>query len=764
MNLDITRRSLVAAGLGVAFAGVPGSAVATAGFDTERSLSAQSWNRVRFNMDNTGNADSISLAEEPASSWSRSVDESSGSGLNRRLSPPVRSHRMLYYTTDSSIVARGSADGTRIWSHSKPESCTPAVTPATGEGLVVSGENSVTAWDVVSGDQQWDTELTARRVTTALTITDGRVYFGTTSGLSGSVIALDLQTGERLWRVPMPGAVKQSLAIDRGAIYAITTEGLVRRIESGDVMWEHQTDGEEYWPPIVADGTVIVPWFGLLSQNTGDPTGNLRFLDATDGSYINQNDDIIRFDFPSSYAAGGVFVTDSDGEVRRHDTQSDFENWAQRTDSITAAPVIIDDGLLVGTESGSVVSIGLEEASVQWEYDVLDEPISGICAGRNAIYVTGQFNAIGGLHHEPTVAARTSIQSLIKSISVATQNGINSGPAASQLATASQALSDGDYESAIEAAEAGQSELGDDLQLIKSTEETIRTTRDQARILGNQTTYDPQPVLATIEEAITALDTDNLQEANRLAEAAASELSTAEAGFENATTEIEAFNETIATARDNDIPLGNASGALRDSQRALQSAEFETAASQAARSRETLQRRINYIEAYRLHRETMTELIAQAATKEIQIDEGISISETATQRFEAGRYERAAVLMDEAQVQAETTIETAESAAKAIEQAESFDPMTPFMTPTARALGSETKLSAATEAYESGEYDTALTAAEECLSKQTQARAIVTGGLLSGVGTAAIVKRYDGLSKMADYLADRTADDELDEL
>ncbi len=102
------------------------------------------------------------------------------------------------------------------------------------------------------------------------------------SGKSG-VYALDARTGAIKWRHPTNGAVRHSVTVADGRVYALSVAGEILALEacSGKLLFAKSMSGVAHWPfssPVVSDGVLYV--------GTGD---NLTAMDAKTGERIWAN-------------------------------------------------------------------------------------------------------------------------------------------------------------------------------------------------------------------------------------------------------------------------------------------------------------------------------------------------------------------------------------------------------------------------------------------------------------------------------------------
>jgi outer membrane protein assembly factor BamB len=108
---------------------------------------------------------------------------------------------------------------------------------------------------------------------------DGVVYAGS---VRGEFAALDVETGERVWSVDLPGGVYASAAIGEDRVYTIGFEGAVVALDMADgtVIWQQDIGGPTYASPtlsIDSDGTAVL--YAITEQE-----GLLVAFDGADGT------------------------------------------------------------------------------------------------------------------------------------------------------------------------------------------------------------------------------------------------------------------------------------------------------------------------------------------------------------------------------------------------------------------------------------------------------------------------------------------------
>jgi len=737
----------------------------------------------------------------------------------------VRSHRLIFYTTDEAVIARGSGDGSLIWREKSSDSCSTTAVPTTVDETVITADKTVTAWAIATGEKRWETSLSPSSVEAPLTADSTTVYVGASQGLGGAIHALDTDTGESKWSVSMESRISSQVAIGEEAVYAVDEGGLFKRIEDGQTIWEIDLDGtafrtlegHEFFSPMLVDDAVVVPQMYTPSGEDGEKYGGIFVFDKDDGSLIETDTHLQDIDVTPATYDKMVVIGDSAGQLRGGDAFDSYNEWSSGLNQeITTALSVVNDSLICGTQSGAIVGIDAGSGEQLWSHNVLSEPITGIIAGHNAIFVTGQFNSIGGVHIERSTEARIELQELLNLFSTATEYGMTSTAGRSELSESARAITNGNYDTALQAAQAGKDELGEEVSEIETIQEKMTSTRQEAMRLENETPASTTDILTTLDEAAAALRAQDTRQARQLTDRSQSRVKALKSGHENATREIEQLADSISSAQNQSIPIYNSSTALNSSQTALKKGEFETAAAIANTSRNDLESRIQTIETYQRQKQraeelfdtvandvgplveqqnqynqatisfdsqqfeaaaeqmraTVTELETilghidtyqeqkneferhdeEATTDDIILTGAKDSYQNAVSSFETGDYATAAEQMNKASKKASETIATARDAKKIIAAADDFSPIQPFVKATAKQLGSDQHLSAAKTAAAAGEYDRAKTKASQARSAQQSARAVISGGIGASAVSIYGIHRYNGIDKMADYL------------
>lgn len=160
------------------------------------------------------------------------------------------------YDGPSSIVSLKRSSGKRNWTTKRLESISfssPVVTSYKGKDyLLISGQDSVSAYNPKNGDAFWATKGTAM-ATCGTAVWDDGVVFASGGYPNSETIGIEMETGKVLWRNRQK-AYEQSMVATKGHLYSLTDSGRL-------YCWDAKT-GEEKWVqrlsgPVSASGVLV---------------------------------------------------------------------------------------------------------------------------------------------------------------------------------------------------------------------------------------------------------------------------------------------------------------------------------------------------------------------------------------------------------------------------------------------------------------------------------------------------------------------------
>lgn len=333
-----------------------------------------------------------------------------------RSSPVVAGDAVYVGSTDGHLYALHRTTGEELWraDAGSPVSSTGAV--ADGLALFVSRDGVCHAVDAKTGVPRWEFRTGPVHpwawgmegwdaYVSSPVVADGLVVFGAGDG---SVYALELATGQEVWRFDTEGRIRSTPAIADGIVFVGSADGFVYALglADGSERWRHATEGASLdsggfgfdrrsvmGSPAVVDGTVYVGsrdgFMYALDQETGERkwrvshqvswamsspsvAGDALFAGTSDGLFVHRVDvttgeEVWRFqagEYTWSSPAlvdSTVYIGDGGGYLRALDAGSGSERWRFRAgDGVYSSPWVADGVVYFGADDGAVYALGSE--------------------------------------------------------------------------------------------------------------------------------------------------------------------------------------------------------------------------------------------------------------------------------------------------------------------------------------------------------------------------------------------------------------------
>ncbi|MBM7618235.1 subtilisin family serine protease/outer membrane protein assembly factor BamB/putative cell wall-binding protein [Bacillus tianshenii] len=286
-------------------------------------------------------------AEKLVPSW---FYESSGQVL---FSSPVIAEGKVVFTTDRGYVeVVDQRTGEELWSIRTGN--TNRSTPTVVDGIVyVAGgsDSKIYAIDLESGMTKWTAKVDFPAIYEAPIYHDGILYITSYMEADAKTVALDAETGEKVWEKAIGDGSFFGGAIGEGLLYVGT-------YESKDLTALSLADGSEQWKvtlekegfassPVYVDGVVYA-----VSVNFNNQSGTLNAFDAATGNKLWSAADI-------------------------GDTQA-------------GAPIVYDDLVIIGSSVKPVIkAFNKTSGELVWETDIGSMTVnSGAVSGNGYLFVT----------------------------------------------------------------------------------------------------------------------------------------------------------------------------------------------------------------------------------------------------------------------------------------------------------------------------------------------------------------------------------------
>src|SRR5262245_38169739 len=203
--------------------------------------------------------------------------------------------------------------------------------------------------------QAWTAPLPA--VPEAPLATDGQRLYVTTR--DGSLVALDLERGERLWDIPeVPGRA----AAAEGSVILRQASGTVLSLHprNGGARWKAESGVAGSLPPVIDGDLVLVAGKGVAA------------LDRESGRVLWRADDGAEATALPVVAGPRIYVGESDGTLRARDREDGKSIWMFKTNAALAAPPVLDgpDRLFLGTRDRRIVALRAKDGGQEWRWKV----------------------------------------------------------------------------------------------------------------------------------------------------------------------------------------------------------------------------------------------------------------------------------------------------------------------------------------------------------------------------------------------------------
>jgi outer membrane protein assembly factor BamB len=242
---------------------------------------------------------------------------------------PVVSNDVVYIQGYNDLYALNGTDGGLIWKYAISGSWYTSISPAISDGLVFSASfDGIFALKASNGVKVWSFSIDV--VTSSPVVYNGVVYVGSSDN---NLYALNAQTGKVVWKYSTGSRITATPSVAKGTVYVGSWDGSMYALDSanGSKMWSFKAGAEIESAAAIADG--------LLFTNCNDRY--LYALNATTGEFLWKYLTISSSDKEAAY----------DGDA--------YEN------AFTAAPVIAEGKIYVGTVESNVLAFGDVSETVQ---------------------------------------------------------------------------------------------------------------------------------------------------------------------------------------------------------------------------------------------------------------------------------------------------------------------------------------------------------------------------------------------------------------
>lgn len=213
-----------------------------------------------------------------------------------RGAPTIDGNNVYVISQDNQLFALNPADGATRWTEagtSEQAGVFGAASPAAAQGTVVAGFSSgeLTAYRYENGRVVWQDALARTSISTSVAsisdvdadpvIDNGRVY---AVGQGGRMVALELNTGQRLWEINIAGISTPWVAGEW--VFVVTDQAQLLAIAraTGRIRWISQLpkweDEEDKEGPVSWSGPVLAGDRLVLASSAGE----IAYVNPADGA------------------------------------------------------------------------------------------------------------------------------------------------------------------------------------------------------------------------------------------------------------------------------------------------------------------------------------------------------------------------------------------------------------------------------------------------------------------------------------------------
>lgn len=218
-----------------------------------------------------------------------------------------------------------------------------------------SWSGDIIALDVETGNRLWQTKIGDLSMSTPLVVED-IIFVGSNNGL----YSISAKDGKILWKNELR-AVTSTPAYHNDIVFCGSHDDKVYAFDSrdGDLIWSVETDGEIYSSPTIADGLVLI----------GSNDNNLYAIDYNNGEikWTYETEGII--DTKPFVCNNRVFFGSWDNNLYALELKTGKLIWKYKTGwGIESSPIIYDDILYFGSNDNNLYALNPTNGEKIWSF------------------------------------------------------------------------------------------------------------------------------------------------------------------------------------------------------------------------------------------------------------------------------------------------------------------------------------------------------------------------------------------------------------
>lgn len=222
-----------------------------------------------------------------------------------RATPTVANNMVYIGDTEGYFYALNANTGKQVWRfetegvHFDPaefgfdRKAVMFAAALTDELVIFGGRDGfLYAVERATGKERWRMDHKVSWVMSKPAIAEGKVFTGTSDGRF--IQAIDLQTGQEVWKFTIQNVCWSSPTFADGVVYIGSDEGRLYALnaDTGEKEWQFRTGSRVRSTPVVKDGVIYFGSHdGSLYALTGEPSKNASYVPAKKVVYWDKKED-----------------------------------------------------------------------------------------------------------------------------------------------------------------------------------------------------------------------------------------------------------------------------------------------------------------------------------------------------------------------------------------------------------------------------------------------------------------------------------------
>lgn len=278
----------------------------------------------------------------------------------------------------------------RVWRYGgKPLLEFPPVIAA-GKLFFVDNDGHAIALDAETGRKVW-TRRIARLNASSPTFSRGRLYIVNLE--PGQVIALDAQTGRPVWKRPLPCRSESSPIVVRESIFFGCEDGSLyaKKTSNGKTRWRTSLGGAIKAAPAYRMGTLFVGDYGGLMNAVRARDGRILWQSSSLGPGLGRAGS---FYSTPAVAFGRVYSGNNDGRVYSFDSQTGELAWSFSTGGwVYSGPAVASvpgtkPSVYIGSFDGNIYALDARDGGLRWSFDMGGRVIGSLSVIGRIVYAS----------------------------------------------------------------------------------------------------------------------------------------------------------------------------------------------------------------------------------------------------------------------------------------------------------------------------------------------------------------------------------------